>query len=115
MSEILVSHGRDLSGDTRPSNPGPGLPFFNTETGYLEVWNSNTEQWEPASVARGTTAARPSSADLLPGSHYYNTQLGRMEVYDGAAWLTFAAGDEQSSSSSSTSSTSSSSSSTSST
>lgn len=40
----------------RPSNPEPGMIRFNTDLGFIESWNSNTNEW------RDIIAATPAGA-----------------------------------------------------
>ena len=72
----------------RPSNPGVGDLFWDTDLESLVIWNGTS--WEPVgsggtvTVPSGDSGNRPSNPS--EGDLFWDTTLNSLLVYDGANW-----------------------------
>lgn len=72
--------------DTRPSSPFNGQTGVNTDFDGLETYNTATSKWRILS-GYWTTATRPTTTDIEPGSQGFNTDTGYgLEMWDGTSW-----------------------------
>lgn len=91
IETTIIPKRTQVFSDTYANLPTTGLTAgdlgYATDRKTLYRWSGSA--WESLTVysASGTTAARPTAANLPEGSLYYNTTLGRIQQVQTGSWV----------------------------